>query len=409
MPRGSAVGAGASVWSRLAAVGAATVILASALAAAPVVAAGTPSANDPSAPSAKAGSSSGSVEAATPVPIRDGSRAGGAAGAADTSVGLRPAHLAPAPAGVSRPSSGRAEIASLRDAHSRTYMNADGSVTQEVSSGRMNYKDGQGHWQPLDLSLVPETGQGALGLKVAASNAAVRVGSGLGSAGIASYTDPTGAYSVTLYAAGFGPASFDKPNNRADFAPQAGGEVQVTAQPTDTGFEFGATFPDAKASPTVTLAISAPGLSPVVDSATGAVMLQDSSGTSRIEITAPVVADAGLPAPAGTVTTAIIGNDAVGHRMLRYGIDPAYLTDPARVFPVTLDPGVGSVCTRLGGTNGCLDSTHYFDTYIATTRRARTRPRRRWTVSATTPTACPPTPAPTGATCAPCSGSTRPP
>lgn len=45
--------------------------------------------------------------------------------------------------------------------HARTISNGDGSYTQTTSQDAINYLDDQGHWQPIDLGLVPAaTGSG---------------------------------------------------------------------------------------------------------------------------------------------------------------------------------------------------------------------------------------------------------
>lgn len=49
---------------------------------------------------------------------------------------------------------GAVEDQSMRDAHSRTYRNPDGSFTKRQSYGILNFKDEQGAWQAVDESLL---------------------------------------------------------------------------------------------------------------------------------------------------------------------------------------------------------------------------------------------------------------
>jgi hypothetical protein len=94
------------------------------------------------------------VVARTPTDLiktHDTGTAGGTlASAVDPSVQRRPKTPA------AHPPAAKTELDDLRTEHSRTYANPDGTYTLETSPGRMNYKDAQGTWQPVDLSLTSD-------------------------------------------------------------------------------------------------------------------------------------------------------------------------------------------------------------------------------------------------------------
>ena len=62
------------------------------------------------------------------------------------------------------------EITDWRTEHSKSTLNPDGSITAEYSGGRLNFLDAKGDWQPLDLSLIPASADGAYGVTVASSD-----------------------------------------------------------------------------------------------------------------------------------------------------------------------------------------------------------------------------------------------
>ena len=130
------------------------------------------------------------------------------------------------------------EIPSMRDEHSRTLLNPDGTYTLEATEGRMNYQAPDGTWQPEDLSLTPDAA-GLFDLRVKASDRVVRFGSTDADAGLASIT--ADGHVISIRAIGFGAADTRAgDDNRVAFA-GSGANGQVFAVPTDTGFEFGVT------------------------------------------------------------------------------------------------------------------------------------------------------------------------
>jgi hypothetical protein len=69
------------------------------------------------------------------------------------------------------------EIVSMRDAYTRTYRNADGSVTAVISARPEFYEDGRGNWEPIDLALVREPRDGSNRTRLAEGQAEPRAAS----------------------------------------------------------------------------------------------------------------------------------------------------------------------------------------------------------------------------------------
>ncbi|MEO6627909.1 MAG: DNRLRE domain-containing protein, partial [Aquihabitans sp.] len=158
---------------------------------------------------------------------------------------------------------------------------------------------------------------------------------------------------------------------------------QVYARPTERGFEFGATLADAGAGPNYTFALDLRGLTATVADdgqtiiLTAAIRGEGASDTQLVGvISAPVLLDADeVPAAPDTVkvkildpvaTSALDGvpADAIAsmtstETILRYEIDPSWLAESGRRFPVTLDPkaclGEGASGCDINGTGNNFD------------------------------------------------------
>ncbi len=164
------------------------------------------------------------------------------------------------------------------------------------------------------------------------------------------------------------------------------GSERVFVQPTDLGFEFGALLSGPTDRSSYSFALSTGPLISSVD-VDGATILLSQTATDRAEATtivgglsAPFLLDANeAPAPAGSVSVGLyrpgidlvppvgvsaeslagLGPDEV---VLTYSIDPLWLAQPDRAFPVVLDP---SACIGQGA-SGCTinDTSGNFDHFI---------------------------------------------
>jgi RHS repeat-associated protein len=314
------------------------------------------------------------VRRVTPVDLAPGDAT--LAGAVDPTVGTgREAESAP-----SRPDS-RTEDATLRSDRSRTFANPDGTYSTEYSQRRLNFRDADGVWQAIDLGLEPARSDGELDLRVRALDREVEFGSLDAEAGLASISD--GTDTLRLRALGYGAArEVDTATSRVSFASTGtGGEVWV--RPTDTGFEFGLTLERLSQTPSALFALDAGGRVVRLDADGATVVIEgliDGRPQAIGRIDAPTLFDAaGVMAPDGAATVQLVAAGDVlpadvpasaveglapGEVLLVYRIDPVWLAEPARTFPVTLDP---TVCIGAGSSGaGCnaYNSSDYAEHYV---------------------------------------------
>ena len=287
-------------------------------------------------------------------------------------AGLRPRNPAKLPKVAT-------EIPALRDEHSRTLLNPDGTYTLEATEGRMNYQAPDGSWKPEDLSLTTDAA-GAYDLQVKASDRVVRFGSTDAEQGLASIS--ADGHAISIRAIGYGAADARAADdNRLSFA-GSGANGQVFAVPTDTGFEFGVTIDQSDRATVYHFALDTGDLAAELASDGQTILLVSRTGdapTVAGAIDAPVMTGPdGSPADPDTVSVKLTGKgvsepdasippaalDGLGdHEVLvTYTIDPAWLHDPSREFPVTLDP---SACIGAGA-SGCTinNASGSFDEFI---------------------------------------------
>jgi len=173
-------------------------------------------------------------------------------------------------------------------------------------------------------------------------------------------------------------------DNRLVFTDQSGSGL-VVVQPTVDGFEFGAIVANSAKRNVYAFALDPGGLVPTLDADGQTIVLSQVTFTGGDLLTSqvgwvspPVIRDANdVPASQGAVTVelyqpgqatmpagvdptalAAIVAPQIG---LIYTVDPLYLADPTRAFPVTLDPttclstGQAKTCTLSGTASGAFD------------------------------------------------------
>ncbi len=162
-------------------------------------------------------------------------------------------------------------------------------------------------------------------------------------------------------------------SSRVDF-PGSGASDSLSVIPTPEGFEFAATLTDATAPATYQIALDTHGLVATIDADGYTIDLSDPAAADPKAIvgtiSAPSVRDgSGAAAPASVVSVALDSKAKAlrkGETLVAYTIDPSYLDDHSRLFPVVLDP---SVCIHYGD-SGC-QSTSVSDASIVS-------PAARW-------------------------------
>ncbi|MEV4942876.1 LamG-like jellyroll fold domain-containing protein [Streptomyces zaomyceticus] len=235
---------------------------------------------------------------------------------------------------------------SRRDAKKSTatsdyYVNADGSTTVRHFAGRTNFKGADGTWKAIDTSLTEDKDgrlqQTANSLDVefapdAADEQLASVDFGAGRSlayGLqdAASSEPTVAANGTVTYTGVLP------------------ETDVQLVPLAEGFKENIVLRSPQAANSWTFPLAVKGLTPRV-AEDGDVEFTDAKGKVAATVPHAFMEDSridprsGDPARSRAVTYELVTVD--GEPALRMTADRAWLDDPARVYPVTVDPTVAA-------------------------------------------------------------------
>lgn len=216
----------------------------------------------------------------------------------------------------------------------RVFANPDGTWTSEGTTGPERVQDEQGVWQDVDTTLV-ESGDGFM--PVAASSDLVL--SDGGDKVFASLTDERGKRLEFQW-----PTTLPTPVVEGDTATYrdalAGvGDLVVTA--TSTGFTHNIVIPAEPTAPVnVTIPVTTHGAD-LVENSSGELAVEEQSGDKMVAAARPLMWDSsdnagGEPQTAPVDTT--VGQTASGTPALTLSPDDDFLSDPATVYPVTVDP-----------------------------------------------------------------------
>ncbi|MBO0871556.1 MAG: DNRLRE domain-containing protein, partial [Micromonosporaceae bacterium] len=226
------------------------------------------------------------------------------------------------------------ELPGTRTENTRTYDNPDGTQTTEFSAGPLNYQRPDGAWAPVDPSLVA-AGGAAAGWQNAAGSVDVRFAARAGSGPMVRVGLDAG------HALAFGLAGASA---AAGAVTGASVTYRGAAPQTDLRFDNGT----AGVEETLVLhSAAAPGryvfplqLTGLTARQAGAeVELVDESGAVRAVLPAGTMRDsAATPAVSTGVTYTLSTVDSLPALVVT--LDRAWLTDPARRFPVRVDPTV---------------------------------------------------------------------
>lgn len=267
-----------------------------------------------------------------------------AGGSDPSSIGFLNVGIARQGRSPARPSV-KTEINALRTENSRTWENPDGTYTKEVSQGPMNYRDAAGAWQPIDLSLTPNPST-TFGLKVAADNPSITIGTQNGEAGLATAAIANGP-SISMRAVNGGVATVGA--DHVSFAAQ-GSDAAVSVLPAVHGFELEATWVNNLGSPYVDFALNPGGLTLSIG-ADQSIAMTDAAGNT-VGVISPAILflgddQTGIPQNPSPVTVSLIpGAGLTGETIVRYTVDSTFFASLSN-FPLTLDPQVclGQSCS----------------------------------------------------------------
>ncbi len=294
-----------------------------------------------------------------------------AAPAAPPAVTPRPAvtPLSPVEQARGRAQAGKAPVvvAELTSDRSVTTAQPDGTLTTEVSAGPVRFQDPAGAWQPIDLELVAAGGRlrpraaalSAPRLLAQAGPAAgpvVEVGAG---AQVFAWGPQGAGSAAAVTSRPAGPAAA----GRVRYPGLLPGGRDLQLDVTAGGVRESVVLPDRAG------ALTAPSYTDVFTVPAGATARQAAGGVEFVDPAGVVVASFGgghaydsAPSdsaePAQTAVTTRVAAQAGRQVTVTVGIDPVWLADPARVFPVTIDPEFYSNTTGPGGTDAYIDAAN---------------------------------------------------
>ncbi|HET7397586.1 MAG TPA: DNRLRE domain-containing protein, partial [Intrasporangium sp.] len=268
----------------------------------------------------------------------------------------------------------RVEALGERTDTTTTWVNPDGSLTTEVSGAPVRFKDPAGRWQPVDLDLKTA----GTDVVPVSSDLGVRLSAG-GAAGgdVASVDHGAGRGVSWALGGGLGAVKLPAPvlAGRVATYPNVlpGVDVRVSVRPS--GFEQDFVIKDRAAADQLagitvsgggagagsfSIPLKTRGLTAKA-SADGGVAFVDGKG-KQVSVVPPAAAwDARLdprsgdPASVSPVKLSV-AQSSPGQAVLTVTPDAAWLADPARVFPVTIDPVYASMTV-----------TPSFDTWVENT------------------------------------------
>lgn len=270
----------------------------------------------------------------------------------------------------------RVEVESQRSATSTTWANPDGTLTTDQHAGPIRFRAANGAWQNVDLTLVeqadgsvaPKGHPGKLRLKGATRSASLAAPSATENDVVSTDEGKSGTQNVSLAWKG----KLGKPTlagNQATYADVQPG-VDLVVEVLRTGFEQSFVIRDAAAlarlaatagagSPVSwSLPVKARGLTARAE-ADGSISFVDAKNVVVSHLAAPKAWDAVVDPKSGEHTSVApvkltVAQKGTGKAVVTMTPDQGWLSDPARVFPITIDPTYASTYVWTS-----------FDTYVS--------------------------------------------
>lgn len=266
----------------------------------------------------------------------------------------------------------RVEALSERTDTTTTWVNPTGTITTEMAGAPVRFKDASGRWMPVDLTLKAAGGE----VVPSSSNLSVRLSSG-GVAGSELAAMDHGRSRAVSWALGGGLAGAKLPvpvlSGRSATYPnvEPGLDVRVSLRPE--GFEQDFVIKDRAAADQIaagqasnstaggasfSIPLKTKGLT-ARSTTDGGAEFVDGKG-NRVSFIPPAQAwdskiDPRTGEPVKVPVKLTVSQANPGNAILTVTPDPAWLADPARQFPVTVDP-----------TYAALNVGTSFDTWVAT-------------------------------------------
>ncbi|MFE4599870.1 LamG-like jellyroll fold domain-containing protein [Kitasatospora indigofera] len=294
-------------------------------------------------PKQSSGSAAGRAHAVPADQTRAGGGAGGKAGTGKGELAeAKPLTRTPKP-GLSRTSTGFDPATSKRNAAksnatSDYFDNADGSFSRRVAQGKTNFQDPSGAWQKVDTK-VGKGGDGRW--HESANNLTVDFAAQASDGALASFgVDPS--HRLTYALKGAAPVQGTTSGSTVTYSSVLP-ETDLTVAPIASGVKESVVLHAATAANSWVFPLDLKGLTPKLNAA-GGIDLLDEAGKPAETIPPAYAFDSKIaPVSGERATTHAVTYELVtdaGKPALKMTLDAAWLHDPHRVFPVTVDPSI---------------------------------------------------------------------
>jgi RHS repeat-associated protein len=264
---------------------------------------------------------------------------------------------------AARASGRRVEVESLRSEFETTWVNPDGTQTTDAHSAPIRYRDGDG-WRDVDLTLeraadgsvAPKRHARGLRLGGAGSSTLARMAAGPGREVTIQWPHALPAPSVA--------------GTRATYADVAPG-VDAVVESLRSGFEQFFVVKERPARPVSwTLPLLTKGLTARAEK-DGSVSFVDAKGTVASRFAPAIAWDAAVNPVSGDHTSTspvalTVTQRGRGRAALTITPDATWMADPARQFPVTIDPTYAALSAVYPSYDAFIQNTYSSDQSSAT-------------------------------------------
>lgn len=217
------------------------------------------------------------------------------------------------------------------------YQNPDGTMSAHLYGDRVQYRRPDGSFAPIDDSLVADQGGR---WHTAADSLSVQFAQSADDTSVMLVSDSS-SHTVSFSLAGAVPSKAQVSGATATYPGVAAGADLVT-KAVPSGVKETLILHSASVPTTWIFPYRADGLSAGIDSATGDVVFTDTAGTAVMRVPHGSMADSHVdPATHDSAVSSGVTYSLVtyqGSPALQVTLDAGWLHDPARVFPVVVDP-----------------------------------------------------------------------
>ena len=234
-------------------------------------------------------------------------------------------------------------VPELATEYSNTVRNADGSYTAEVSAGPVNYQDDSGEWTPISNDMVEAPGA-AYAVENEANDYTVSIPENPASTPVRFELD--GDW-VSMKLAGSNDVDPAVDGNEASFEDLTPTADEVIYEATDSGVKETIVLDATPTSPVsyvYNLKVS-PEVTPVLTEQ-GIVEFRDRQGAPQFVIPLGNMTDSTVPEPAFSGAVDYDLQEVASGWKFTITPDLGWLTDPARVYPVMVDPTVDKITQK---------------------------------------------------------------